>query len=127
MVNVEKLGVLLEKTSLRFECEGVLNPAVIRHNGRIHLFYRAVTTDNYSTIGYCRLSSPTVIEYRKEEPLLIPQAEYEFQGLEDPRIVQIEGLFYLSYTAFNGINALGALAVSTDLIHWERRALLFRR
>jgi predicted GH43/DUF377 family glycosyl hydrolase len=124
LVNVEKLGVLLEKTSLRFECEGVLNPAVIRHNGRIHLFYRAVTTDNYSTIGYCRLSSPTVIEYRKEEPLLIPQAEYEFQGLEDPRIVQIEGLFYLSYTAFNGINALGALAVSTDLIHWEKKGII---
>lgn len=124
MITVNKLGILLHKTSNSFENEGVLNPAVIKDNNSIHLFYRAVTKDNYSTIGYCKLSSPLVVESRNDRPLLFPQAEYEFQGLEDPRIVKIEGVFYLSYTAFNGINALGALATSTDLIHWEKQGII---
>ena len=124
MVQVNKLGILLEKTELLFECVGVLNPAVIKANGEIHMFYRALTHDNYSTIGYCRLSSPTELSYRHPDPVLIPQYDYEYQGLEDPRIVQIEETFYLTYTAFNGENALGALATSSDLIHWKKHGIL---
>lgn len=124
MVTVRKLGILLEKTSIGFENEGVLNPAVIHTAGAIHLFYRAVTKDNYSTIGYCKLSSPVQVERRNSLPLLFPQAAYEFQGLEDPRIVQIEGIFYLTYTAYDGQNALGALATSRDLINWQKAGII---
>jgi predicted GH43/DUF377 family glycosyl hydrolase len=124
MVNVEKLGILLRKTENKFECDGVLNPAVIKIDDTIHLFYRALAKDNYSTIGYCRLSSPMVLESRNKQPILYPQSDYEFQGLEDPRIVKIEDTFYLTYTAFNGVNALGALATSKDLIHWKKQGIL---
>lgn len=124
MIDVKKLGILLTKTSNTFENEGVLNPAVIKVDETIHLFYRAVTKDNYSTIGYCKLSAPMVIESRNETPLLYPQAPYEFQGLEDPRIVKIDDTFYLSYTAYDGVNALGALATSLDLITWEKKGIV---
>ena len=124
MVNVEKLGILLRKTENKFECDGVLNPAVIKIDDTIHLFYRALAKDNYSTIGYCKLSSPMVLESRNNQPILYPQSDYEFQGLEDPRIVKIEDTFYLTYTAFDGVNALGALAISKDLIHWKKQGIL---
>jgi predicted GH43/DUF377 family glycosyl hydrolase len=124
MVTVKKLGILLSKTEHPFESEGVLNPAVIKIKDTIHLFYRAVARDNYSTIGYCRLSGPMRVETRSSTPILIPQAEYEFQGLEDPRIVEIEGTYYLSYTAFNGINALSSLATSKDLVHWKKHGII---
>jgi predicted GH43/DUF377 family glycosyl hydrolase len=124
MINVKKHGILLSKTINNFECEGVLNPAVIKVENIVHLFYRAVTKDNYSTIGYCTLSSPLVVSHRNTTPILFPQAEYEFQGLEDPRIVEIESIFYLTYTAFNGINALGALATSKDLRHWQKHGII---
>jgi predicted GH43/DUF377 family glycosyl hydrolase len=124
MIKVNKLGVILRKTKNDFECEGVLNPAVIKVGETIHMFYRAVAKENYSTIGYCSLSSPMTIEKRSETPLLIPQAEYEFQGLEDPRIVDIEGTYFLSYTAYDGLNALSALATSTDLVHWEKFGII---
>uniref|UniRef100_UPI00404B6D3C glycoside hydrolase family 130 protein n=1 Tax=Flavobacterium sp. TaxID=239 RepID=UPI00404B6D3C len=124
MVQVNKLGFLLTKTENKFECEGVLNPAVIKNENGIHLFYRAVAHDNYSTIGYCQLSSPTEIKSRDENPVLFPQFDYEFQGLEDPRIVCIEGLYYMTYTAYDGINALSALATSSDLIHWEKQGII---
>ena len=124
MIQVNKEGIILSKTSLDFECEGVLNPAVIKDNNEIHLFYRAVAKDNYSTIGYCRLKSPTKVGHRNSEPILYPESDYEKQGLEDPRVVKIEDIFYLSYTAFDGINALGALATSKDLIKWEKHGIV---
>lgn len=124
MITVNKLGILLQKTINNFECEGVLNPAVIKVGTSIHLFYRAVAKDNYSTIGYCKLSAPMEVESRNDSPLLFPQSEYEFQGLEDPRIVQIEDTYYLSYTAFDGTNALGALATSEDLVHWQKHGII---
>jgi predicted GH43/DUF377 family glycosyl hydrolase len=124
VIHVNKLGILLEKTEHNFENEGVLNPALIQVDGKIHLFYRAVAKDNYSTIGYCTLSEPFTVESRQETPILFPQSEYEFQGLEDPRITEIDGVYYLSYTAYNGINSLGALATSTDLIHWQKHGIV---
>lgn len=124
MINVKKNGVLLSKTLLGFENEGVLNPAVILHNSEVHVFYRAVAKGNFSTIGYCKLNLQLELIYRSEIPILYPQFEYEKHGVEDPRIVNIDGLFYLTYTAYDGINALGALALSTDLIHFEKKGLI---
>lgn len=124
MINVNKHGIILHKTDLAFESMGVLNPAIIKVNNKIQMFYRAVAKDNYSTIGHCTLSTPTEVDVRDESPLLFPQAEYEFQGLEDPRIVFIEDTFYMTYTAYNGINALGALATSKDLIKWSKHGII---
>jgi len=124
MVKINKTGILIGKTELGFENEGVLNPAVIQDNGFIHIFYRAVSKGNYSTIGYCKLKGPLEVVERHEKPLLFPQFEYESQGVEDPRIVKIDGLFYLSYTAYDGVNALGALAVSINLVEFERKGIL---
>ena len=64
MINVKKEGVLLRKTDLEFENEGVLNPAVIREGEHVHLFYRAVSKGNYSSIGYCKLNGPLEIVER---------------------------------------------------------------
>lgn len=123
-MEVTKHGVILWKTNHGFENEGVLNPAVIQDNNGIHLYYRAVSKGNYSSIGYCRLSSPLAIEERYDIPLLFPQFDYESHGVEDPRITKIDGLFYLTYTAYDGVNALGALAVSKDLKHFEKRGII---
>jgi len=124
MIKVIKEGIILQKTTNEFENEGVLNPAAIREGSFIHLFYRAVRTGNFSTIGYCRLSNPLDVEQRSDQPLLFPEFPYESQGLEDPRIVKIDEVYYLSYTAYNGLNALGALAVSTDLIHFQKKGVI---
>ncbi|MEN9312787.1 MAG: hypothetical protein RIT42_893 [Bacteroidota bacterium] len=120
MLSVRKEGVVLEKSSMGFESHAVLNPAIIMVAGVIHMFYRAVAKDNYSTIGHCTFSSPMQLETRSDVPVLFPQLEFECQGIEDPRIVCIDGMFYLSYTGFDGLNALGAVATSMDLEHWEK-------
>ena len=124
MITVIKHGILLSKTSLEFENEGVLNPAAMQDGSIVHLFYRAVTKGNHSSIGYCKLNGPLSVEERYENPVLIPEFEYESQGVEDPRIVKIDYQYYLSYTAYDGVNAMGALAVSKDLITWHKLGII---
>ncbi len=124
MIDIKKEGIVLEKTLLGFENDGVLNPGVIKEGSVIHMFYRAVQKGNISTIGYCKMDQPLKVSERKDTPILFSQFEYESQGLEDPRIVKIDDLYYLTYTAYDGINALGALAVSKDLIHFEKLGII---
>lgn len=124
MIKVKKEGVILSKTNLEFENEGVLNPATIREDDIVHMFYRAVRSGNNSTIGYCRLDGPLTIVERWEKPFMIPEFDYESQGVEDARIVKIDDTYYLTYTAYDGINARGALATSKDLINFTKQGLI---
>lgn len=124
MIEVKKEGILLTKTNLEFENDGVLNPAAIRVDDDVHLFYRAVQTGNRSTIGHCRLSGPLAIAKRWDKPIMVPEFDYESQGVEDARIVKIDDLYYLTYTAYDGMNARGALATSKDLKHFKKHGII---
>jgi predicted GH43/DUF377 family glycosyl hydrolase len=127
MIEVKKEGVILRKTSLDFENDGVLNPAVIKEEGIIHLFYRAVKKGSFSAIGHCILDAPLKVKERMDTPVLSPEFDYESHGMEDPRIVKIEGDYYLSYIAFDGVNALGALATSSDLKQFAKQGIIVPR
>ncbi|RPH31641.1 MAG: pesticidal protein Cry7Aa [Bacteroidales bacterium] len=124
MIEVKREGIIISKTDLEFENEGVLNPAVIREGKNVHIFYRAVRNGNHSTIGYCKLEGPLTVVERWEKPIMVPDFDYESQGVEDARIVKIEDLYYLTYTAYDGINARGALAISKDLVHFEKQGII---
>jgi predicted GH43/DUF377 family glycosyl hydrolase len=124
MIEVKKAGVIITKTDLEFENEGVLNPAVIREGDSVHLFYRAVRKGNHSSIGYCRLDGPLTVAERWDKPVMVPEFEYESQGVEDARVVKIDDQYYMTYTAYDGINARGALATSIDLWHFTKQGLI---
>ncbi|MCO5945806.1 hypothetical protein [Mucilaginibacter flavidus] len=124
MVEVKKEGIILQTSNLDFENESVLNPAVWQDGDKVYLFYRAVHDNNQSCIGYCRLDGPLTIEQKNNTPFLTPEFDYEKHGMEDPRIVKIDGLYYLTYVAFDGANALGALATSTDLVTFTRQGII---
>lgn len=121
---LRKHGLILTKRKLDFEAEGVLNPAVIYADGKIHMFYRAVALGNHSTIGYCRLENPLTVIEQYDYPVLVPESKNEQYGVEDPRIVHIEGLYYLSYCGYDGHNAFGCLATSTDLITFKKHGII---
>lgn len=123
MLKIKDEGIILKPTDLAFESRAVFNPACIRRNGLVHMFYRAVSPENVSTIGYCQLKDNQVVK-RLTEPILVPEFDYEKRGLEDPRIVYLEGTYYLFYTAYDGVNALVAYATSSDLIHFSKQGLI---
>lgn len=124
MIQVKKEGILLKKTKLSFENDSVLNPGIYQDGDTVHMLYRAVRKGNYSTVGYCRLNGPLEVVERYDTPLIIPHTEDESKGVEDPRVVKIDGIYYITYTAYNGINALGALVTSTDLKTFKSEGII---
>jgi predicted GH43/DUF377 family glycosyl hydrolase len=107
-----------------FEARGVFNPAVIKSGDRFVMLYRAQDAQGISRLGYA--SSTDGVTFRREpEPALSPEAEYERGGgVEDPRLVHIDGTYYLTYTAYNGKDAQLALATSRDLRQWDRKGVI---
>lgn len=124
MIEIKNEGIILSETELDFENDGILNPAILQEGNTVHIFYRAVRKGNYSTIGYAKLEGPLKVVERNEKPLLIPSTNDEIHGIEDPRIVKIDNLYYLSYCAYDGVNALGSLATSKDLKHFTKMGVI---
>jgi predicted GH43/DUF377 family glycosyl hydrolase len=124
MIAIEKLGLILSPTDNEFENNGVFNPGVYQDGNTIHILYRAVQDGNLSTIGYAKTEGPLKVVERHEKPLIKREFDYEKQGVEDPRIVKIEDTYYVTYTAFDGINAMGALASSKDLVHFKKHGII---
>lgn len=124
MIKVRKEGILISKTDLEFENEGVLNPAIIREGDSVHMFYRAVRKGNFSSIGYCRLDGPLNVAERWNKPFMVPEYDYESHGVEDARLVKIDEQYYLTYTGYDGTNARGALATSKNVTHFRKQGLI---
>lgn len=125
MIEVRKEGVLLEPTKREFENQAVLNPGCVSKGKDVHMIYRAVRKKGMaSSLGYCRLDGPLQVAERREEPVLRPEKAFEKQGTEDPRIVLLDGKYYLFYTGFDGKNARVAYATSGDMEKWVKRGTL---
>lgn len=124
MVTIEKLGIILNPTEEDFENSGVINPGTYQDGNTVHILYRAVQFDKHSTIGYAKSDGPNKIVERWNHPLISPEFDYEKEGVKDPRIVKIEDTYYITYAAYNGINTMGALATSKDLITFEKHGTI---
>ena len=124
MVIIRRENVLLETTENEFENQAVLNPTVVQQGNTLHMFYRAVKEGNYSSIGYCKLEGPLNVVERRDSPILFPEHDYEIHGTEDPRVILLDGIYYMFYTAYDGKNALVAYATSKDLKMWEKHGII---
>lgn len=134
-LRLERLGELMKpEPGNPLEVEGVLNPAAVRGlDGELYLFPRVVAKGNYSRIAIARVlfdaaGDPSGVE--RMGIALEPEADYERRpdgggGCEDPRITFVEpmGRYVMTYTAFSPRGPRIGLAVSKDLLHWERMGL----
>ena len=123
-LKVQKLGIILKPTKNQFEERAVLNPAVYQDGENIHLFYRAKSKKEISTIGYAKLDGPTKIVERLDVPFMSPQYQYEKKGVEDPRITKIGKTFYMTYVAHDGKHAVTAYADGTDMMKLKKRGVI---
>lgn len=116
--------ILMPDPTSDWETYNVFNPSVIYHNGLFHMHYRAQGLDWISRIGYA-VSEDGVTWNRLRKPVLIPKSKREARGVEDPRVTEIDDVFYMAYTAY-GKSASGdfditpMFACSDNLISWER-------
>lgn len=121
--------LLLPDPTSPWECYNVFNPSVIRANGLFHMHYRAQGLDWVSRIGYA-VSEDGLAWNRLREPVLGPVDGADSRGIEDPRVTELEGAFYMTYTAYGreargkathlGGGILPMIARSENLITWER-------
>lgn len=123
-IKVKKLGVILEPTHRPFESRAVLNPGCYQDGQFVHLFYRAIDSDNRSSIGYAKLKGPTRVMQRLKMPLISRSYSYESAGVEDARIVKLGKTFYLTYVAHDGKNALTAYATTRDLKKFSKKGII---
>ena len=124
MITIEKHGILLGPTEREFENNGVFNPGIYQDGNTVHILYRAVQDGNFSTIGYAKTDGPLKLVERFESPLITRDFEYEKHGVEDPRITKIDDTYYILYTAYDGVNTMGALVTSKDLIHFKKHGII---
>lgn len=82
-----------------WESREVFNAAAIYLNGKVHLLYRAIGNDNISRLGYATSTDGFHIDERLPNPVFEPAAESEKDGVEDPRLVEVDGCLILTYTA----------------------------
>jgi predicted GH43/DUF377 family glycosyl hydrolase len=94
--------ILTPRPGVEWESRGALNPAAIDLGGSVHLLYRAVNSDNVSTIGYARSRDGIHIDEQSDKPIYIPRDDFERRGCEDPRISQIGDRIYMFYTGYDG-------------------------
>lgn len=107
-----------------WEAAGTFNPAVVWHEGKIVMLYRAQDKQGTSRLGYAE-STDGIHFSRRDEPVFTPEKDYEKGGgVEDPRLVQFGDTYYLTYTGYNKKDAQLCLATSKDLIHWDRKGII---
>ncbi|MGI8586211.1 MAG: glycoside hydrolase family 130 protein [Chloroflexia bacterium] len=122
---------IIEPTGEGWEAYSIYNPAAWTDGEKVYLLYRAEGPTEFpgraftSRIGLA-VSEDGVHFTREARPVFEPTEDYEIPGgCEDPRLVRIGGVFYMTYTAFDGTTPRLAMAVSRDLHNWEKRGPLF--
>lgn len=115
--------ILVPSTHNAWETDNVFNAAITPYNGLIYMHYRAQGLDRISRIG-CAVSADGYHFNRMEQPVLEPANEFETFGVEDPRITELDGVFYMLYTAYSEHGVRVSLARSTNLIMWERMGIV---
>lgn len=89
-----------------WESLAVCNPGVIYHDGIFHMLYRAAGNDPEHIIRFGLATSRDGLVFQRdgEQPILSPSADGPDAGcIEDPRIVKLDGHFYITY-AYRAIN-----------------------
>jgi predicted GH43/DUF377 family glycosyl hydrolase len=107
-----------------WESAGTFNPAVVLHNGKFVMLYRAQDKAGTSRLGYAE-STDGIHFTRRPQPVFSPETDYEKDGgVEDPRLVKFGDTYYLTYTGYNTKDAQLCLATSRDLVHWDRKGVI---
>ncbi|HUQ29947.1 MAG TPA: hypothetical protein VM103_00275 [Candidatus Paceibacterota bacterium] len=117
-----------------WEAEATFNPAAVILKDRTHLLYRAIGIDGVSRLGYASSANGIVFDERLSSPAYVAQSPRlgfpghrhynpvmyasggSWGGIEDPRMVRIEGRIYVSFSVFDGWDFIrvGVISISED-------------
>jgi len=125
----QKFFCPLNQKEISWEEKNVLNPSAVVKDGKVFLIYRAQDSLLTSRLGLA-ISEDGLHFTKQPSPVFYPGPDnmqhYEWNGgVEDPRIVESDdGIYILTYTAYDGKTARLCLASSKDLINWTKHGLV---
>lgn len=123
-----KQNPILTKEDIPYKVETVHNAAVTKFNNKYIMLFRSHLDTGRSIIGIAE-SDDGFNFTAGAEPFITPAQgpyfrEYEEFGVEDPRIVFLEGAYYITYSAYSSFGVRIGLAKTTDFVNIERIALI---
>lgn len=109
----------------RWEYGGLYKPCVIKTDNLYYLFYNAKDKESSSwheRIGMAFSKDLVHWEKYKYNPILDngPDTSWDSRTVGDPYVLKINGTWYMFYYGFNGDRAQEGVAISKDLINWQK-------
>lgn len=105
----EQNPVLEPRPDESWEATAVFNGCPVKRGNLTYLLYRALSLPHYHTIAQTTLmvseigiaSSTDGAHFGERTRFVVPEEEWEKFGCEDPRITELEGNYYIFYTALS--------------------------
>lgn len=128
LINRYKNNPILTKDDVPYPVATVHNAAVVKHEGKYIMIFRSHKLNGRSILGKAVSDDGFNFKVNKK-PFMLPATkgifcEYEAYGIEDPRIVYIDGEFLITYSAYSKHGVRIGLARTRDFQAIERVSLI---
>jgi predicted GH43/DUF377 family glycosyl hydrolase len=128
LINRYKNNPILTKDDVPFPVATVHNAAVIKHEGKYIMIFRSHKLNGRSILGKAESKDGYHFKVDKK-PFMIPATEgifkeYEAFGVEDPRIIYMDGEYIITYSAYSKHGVRIGLAKTKDFSFVERFSLI---
>ena len=128
LVTRYKDNPILTKHDVPYAVETVHNAGATKFEGRYILLFRSHLQNGRSIIGIAR-SDDGYKFHVDSTPFMVPSTEgvfsrFEEYGVEDPRICSMDGVFYITYSAYSRFGVRIGLARTHDFKTAERISLI---
>ncbi|HUU05369.1 MAG TPA: glycoside hydrolase family 130 protein [Patescibacteria group bacterium] len=128
LINRYKNNPILTKDDVPYPVATVHNAAVVKHKGKYIMIFRSHKLNGRSILGMAESDDGYNFKVN-DKPFMIPATEgifeeYEAYGVEDPRIVFIDGEYIITYSAYSKHGVRIGLAKTIDFKSVERFSLI---
>jgi len=128
LINRYKKNPILTKDNVPYPVATVHNAAVVKHGEKYIMIFRSHKLNGRSILGKAISADGYNFEVDKE-PFMVPSTdgefkEYEAYGVEDPRIVFLDGEYLITYSAYSKHGVRIGLAKTKDFDTLRRFSLI---
>jgi predicted GH43/DUF377 family glycosyl hydrolase len=128
IINRYPYNPILTKDDVPYPVATVHNAAVIKHHDKYVMIFRSHKLNGRSILGKA-VSNDGYNFVVDKKPFMVPAVqgifkEYETYGVEDPRIVFLDGEFLITYSAYSRHGVRIGLAKTKDFETVERYSLI---
>ncbi|MFH1592434.1 MAG: glycoside hydrolase family 130 protein [Candidatus Woesearchaeota archaeon] len=123
MIKRHEKNPIITASNMPFPCNSVFNAGAIRHNGKHILLLRVQDLTTVSHFVVAKSNDGIKFQIRNEYAVS-PDKGHNEKGVEDARITEIAGTYYIPHTAYSPQGPGVSLAVTQDFQTFKRKGLI---